>query len=61
MADKKSKTENRKLFLARDVAQLVVSRYPSMPLEDVKFALMSAEEFIMQTMHYRKKDGPGGT
>ncbi len=56
MKRKKDDDETQKMFLAKDVAKLVISRYPRLSLYDVKSALMSAEQFVIDTMYYNRKN-----
>lgn len=53
---RKDTNETQKIFLAKDVAKLVISRYPGLSLYDVKCALMSAEQFVIDTMYYNRKN-----
>lgn len=56
MRRKRENDETQKIFLAKEVAKLVISRYPRLSLYDVKSALMSAEQFVIDTMYYNRKN-----
>ena len=57
---KKRKNQNGetgKILLTKDIAELVMNRYPNLTLSEVKGAMMSAEQLLMEAMSfYRKED-----
>ena len=54
---KKQNGETGKIFLTKDITELVMNRYPSLTLSEVKGAMMSAEQLLMEAMSfYRKED-----
>ena len=54
---KKENGETGKILLAKDITELVMNRYPSLTLGEVKGAMMSAEHLLMEAMSfYRKED-----
>ncbi len=61
MHKKRKDNDTQRIFLAKEVAEIIVSRYSHLSLYDVKGALMSAEEFIISSMHnqqHRDEDEP---
>ena len=52
--------DTMRIFLAKEVAELVITRYPHLSLYDVKSAMMSAEEFILNSFHRRPEDVADG-
>ena len=54
---KKYNGETGKIFLAKEITELVMTRYPGLTLTEVKGAMMSAERHLMEAMSfYRKED-----
>ena len=51
MNKKRKDNDTQRIFLAKEVAEIVISRYSHLSLYDVKGALMSAEEFIISSMY----------
>ncbi|GMT42460.1 MAG: hypothetical protein IEMM0002_0871 [bacterium] len=54
MKKRRKNNDNQRMFLAREVAELIVNRYPRLSLLDVKNALMSAEQFVIDTMYCKR-------
>ena len=48
------------VFLAKDIAELIIKRYPTLSLHEVKSAMMSAEEFLLDSVYKMKKDEERG-
>ncbi len=59
MHRRKKDNDTQRIFLAKEVAELVITRYPHLSLHDVKAAMMSAEEFILNSI-YRHHEDDGG-
>lgn len=54
---KKENGETGKILLTKDITELVMNRYPSLTLSEVKGAMMTAEQLLMEAMSfYRKED-----
>ncbi len=54
---KKQNGETSKILLTKDITELVMNHYPSLTLGEVKSAMMSAEQLLMEAMSfYRKED-----
>ena len=54
---KKQNGETGQIFLTKEITELVISRYPNLTLNEVKGAMMSAEQLVMEAMSfYRKED-----
>jgi len=43
------------VILAKDIAELVIKRYPMLTLYDVKTAMMSAEQFLLDSKYHTRK------
>lgn len=56
MNKKRKDNDTQRIFLAKEVAEIIISRYPHLSLYDVKGALMSAEEFIINSMYRHEKE-----
>ncbi|MBI5178945.1 MAG: hypothetical protein HZA04_06765 [Nitrospinae bacterium] len=56
MHKKRKDNDTQRIFLAKEVAEIVISRYPHLSLYDVKGALMSAEEFIISSMYRHERE-----
>lgn len=52
--------DTMRIFLAKEVAELVITRYPHLSLYDVKGAMMSAEEFILNSFHRHHEEAADG-
>ncbi|MBI3793464.1 MAG: hypothetical protein HY280_01890 [Nitrospinae bacterium] len=50
MNKKRKDNDTQRIFLAKEVAEIIISRYSHLSLYDVKGALMSAEEFVIGSM-----------
>ncbi|MBI3581590.1 MAG: hypothetical protein HY098_05875 [Nitrospinae bacterium] len=50
MNKKRKDNDTQRIFLAKEIAEIIVSRYSHLSLYDVKGALMSAEEFVIGSM-----------
>jgi len=54
---KKNNGETGKIFLTKEITEMVMNRYPGLTLNEVKSAMMSAEQLLMEAMSfYRKED-----
>ncbi len=53
---RKKDKDTQAVFLAKEIAEIIINRYPKLTLYDVKNALMSAEQFVMETMYRTHKD-----
>jgi len=54
---KKQNGDTGKILLAKELTELVMNRYPGLTLNEVKSAMMSAEQLLMEAMSfYRKED-----
>lgn len=53
---KKQNGDTGKILLAKDITELVMSRYPSMTLNEVKSSMMSAEQLLMEAMSFYRKE-----
>jgi hypothetical protein len=60
MHKKRKDNDTQRIFLAKEIAEIIVSRYSNLSLYDVKGAMMSAEEFVIGTMfnHHKLDDEP---
>lgn len=56
MSKKRKDNDTQRIFLAKEIAEIVISRYPHLSLCDVKGALMSAEEFVINSMYRHEHD-----
>lgn len=54
MNKKRKDNDTQRIFLAKEIAEIIVSRYSHLSLYDVKGALMSAEEFVIGSMFNHK-------
>ena len=56
MKEKRRKDKDTQaVFLAKEIAEIVINRYPKLTLHDVKNAMMSAEQFVLETMYRSHK------
>jgi len=54
---KKENGETGQILLVKEITELVMNRYPSLTLSEVKGAMMCAEQLLMEAMSfYRKED-----
>ncbi len=60
MHNRNRDNDTARIFLAKEVAELVITRYPHLSLYDVKGALMSAEEFILNSCHRHQEEAADG-
>ena len=51
--EKKSKNQN--VMLAKDVAELVLKKYPKLTMYEVKTAMMSAEQILLDSIYFSRK------
>lgn len=53
---RKKNNDTQRVFLAKEIAEIIINRYPSLSLYEVKSAMMSAEQFVMDSMYRHHKD-----
>jgi hypothetical protein len=51
--EKKSKFQN--VMLAKEVAELVLRKYPKLTMYEIKTAMMSAEQILLDSIYFSRK------
>ena len=57
MKRKRKKTEGtQNVFLAKEIAELVINRHSNLSFQEIKTAFMTAEKFVLDAMHQNRKE-----
>ena len=49
------KNKNKNVMLAKDVAELVLRKYPTLTMYEIKTAMMSAEQILLDSIYFSRK------